>query len=79
MEDQRFFEHDGVDVIRIMGAFVANFRDGRLTQGGSTITQQLARQSFLTLERTPTRKLKEMILAASSKARTRRPRSCSSI
>ncbi len=64
VEDQRFFEHDGVDVIRIMGAFVANFRDGRLTQGGSTITQQLARQSFLTLERTPTRKLKEMILAA---------------
>ena len=64
VEDQRFFDHSGVDVIRIFGAVVANVRHQRLTQGGSTITQQLARQSFLTLERTPTRKLKEAILAA---------------
>jgi penicillin-binding protein 1A len=64
VEDQRFFDHSGVDVIRILGAFVANLRQARLTQGASTITQQLARQSFLTLERTPTRKLKEAILAA---------------
>jgi penicillin-binding protein 1A len=64
VEDQRFFDHSGVDVIRILGAVVANIRHQRLTQGGSTITQQLARQSFLTLERTPTRKLKEAILAA---------------
>ncbi|HEY8551722.1 MAG TPA: PBP1A family penicillin-binding protein [Vicinamibacterales bacterium] len=64
VEDQRFFDHAGVDVIRILGAFAVNLREGRMAQGGSTITQQLARQSFLTLERTPRRKLKEALLAA---------------
>jgi len=64
VEDQRFYDHAGVDVVRIMGAMVVNLRRGRLAQGGSTITQQLARQSFLTLERTPSRKIKEALLAA---------------
>ncbi len=64
VEDQRFFQHRGVDVIRIMGAVLVNVQSARLAQGGSTITQQLARQSFLTLERSFTRKIKEAILAA---------------
>ena len=64
VEDQRFFEHSGVDVIRIAAAALRNFRVGRRAEGGSTITQQLARQSFLTLDKTYRRKLKEAILAA---------------
>jgi 1A family penicillin-binding protein len=64
VEDQRFYDHRGVDVVRLLGAVVTNVRAGRAAQGGSTITQQLARQSFLGLEKTYTRKLKEAILAA---------------
>jgi penicillin-binding protein 1A len=64
VEDQRFYQHRGVDAIRILGAVLVNLRSGRFAQGGSTVTQQLARQSFLTLERTLTRKIKEAILAA---------------
>lgn len=64
IEDQRFYEHHGVDVIRIMGAAIANLRQGRNAQGGSTITQQLARMSFLTPEKTFTRKAQEALLAA---------------
>ena len=63
LEDQRFYEHDGIDMVRIAGAFVANMREGRRAQGGSTITQQLARQSLLTSTKTYTRKVQEMILA----------------
>lgn len=64
IEDQRFYEHRGIDVIRVGGAALANLRSGRRAQGGSTITQQLARQSFLTRDKTVRRKLKEMLLAA---------------
>jgi len=64
IEDQRFFDHHGVDVIRVMGAAIANLRQGRNAQGGSTITQQLARISFLTSEKTYTRKAQEVLLAA---------------
>jgi penicillin-binding protein 1A len=64
IEDQRFFEHGGLDVVRIAGALVKNLRTGRTTQGGSTLTQQLARQSFLTTEKTYSRKMKEVIVAA---------------
>jgi 1A family penicillin-binding protein len=63
IEDQRFFEHSGVDVIRIAAAALRNLRAGRRAEGGSTITQQLARQSFLTSDKTYRRKLKEAILA----------------
>ncbi|MDH4067176.1 MAG: transglycosylase domain-containing protein, partial [Acidobacteriota bacterium] len=63
VEDQRFYDHGGVDTIRILGATLANLREGRLAQGGSTLTQQLARQSFLTLDKTYTRKLQEALLA----------------
>ncbi len=64
IEDQRFYDHQGVDVIRIAGAAIANLRAGRRGQGASTITQQLARLSFLTTEKTYTRKLQEALLAA---------------
>ncbi len=64
VEDQRFYSHRGVDVIRIMGAVLVNLHSGRFAQGGSTLTQQLARQSFLTRERSLSRKIKEAILAA---------------
>ncbi len=63
IEDQRFRAHWGVDVVRIAGALLANVKEGRLAQGGSTITQQLARQSFLTLDKTYTRKIQEALLA----------------
>jgi penicillin-binding protein 1A len=63
IEDQRFRSHWGVDVVRIVGAMLANVREGRLAQGGSTLTQQLARQSFLTLDKTYSRKIQEALLA----------------
>jgi penicillin-binding protein 1A len=64
IEDQRFYEHRGVDLVRVAGAMLANLQSGRRGQGGSTITQQLARQSFLTRDKTYRRKLKEVLLAA---------------
>src|SRR5688572_27857397 len=64
VEDQRFFDHGGVDVIRVAGAAWKNVREGWGTQGASTITQQLARQSLVTREKTVTRKLTEIVVAA---------------
>ena len=63
IEDKRFYDHNGFDTVRIGSALLANIRRGRLAQGGSTITQQLARQSFLTPDKTYRRKLQELILA----------------
>jgi 1A family penicillin-binding protein len=63
IEDQRFYDHHGFDVWRIFSAALANLRHGRAAQGASTITQQLARQSFLRPEKTIRRKLQELILA----------------
>ena len=62
-EDQRFASHNGIDIIRIFGAVWADLREGRKAQGGSTLTQQLARQSFLTREKKLWRKLREIALA----------------
>lgn len=64
VEDQRFYEHSGVDAIRVGAAVLRNIEEGRRAEGGSTITQQLARQSFLTRDKTYRRKLKEVIVAA---------------
>jgi penicillin-binding protein 1A len=63
IEDQRFYDHGGVDLVRIVAAAVNNLRVHRAAQGGSTLTQQLARQSFLTSDKTFLRKLKETVLA----------------
>ena len=62
-EDRRFYDHDGLDGWRICGAFIANLRAGGRTQGGSTITQQLARKTFLRDDKTLRRKLREAFLA----------------
>jgi 1A family penicillin-binding protein len=64
IEDQRFYDHNGIDVVRVAGAALSNLREGRRAQGGSTITQQLARQSFLTTEKTYRRKFTEIVVAA---------------
>src|SRR3954464_1018637 len=63
VEDRRFFSHHGIDPIRIAGAAWKNFRAGRIVEGGSTITQQLARASPSS-ERTYDRKIREILLAA---------------
>ncbi len=62
-EDQRFENHQGFDIIRILGAAWADLQEGRAAQGGSTLTQQLARQSFLTREKKLWRKAREIALA----------------
>ncbi|MBA3271081.1 MAG: PBP1A family penicillin-binding protein [Acidobacteria bacterium] len=62
-EDRRFYDHDGIDMRRIMVAAVANHRAGEIVQGGSTITQQLVRSTLLNREKNYTRKLTEAILA----------------
>ena len=64
VEDQRFFDHSGVDLVRVGAAVLRNIEERRRAEGGSTITQQLARQSFLTRDKTYRRKLKEVIVAA---------------
>ena len=62
-EDKRFYKHKGIDYRGIMRAVVAMIQDGEVTQGGSTITQQLARTVFLSNERTWERKIEEMYIA----------------
>ncbi len=62
-EDQRFFEHRGIDLWRILGAFRANVTQGNVVQGGSTLTQQLVKNFFLSPERTLGRKLLEICMA----------------
>nr|WP_239534820.1 PBP1A family penicillin-binding protein [Solibacillus kalamii] len=61
-EDQKFYKHGGINVIGIVRAMTQNMMSGEIVAGGSTITQQLAKNVFLTQERTYTRKLKELIL-----------------
>ncbi|MEA2062161.1 MAG: PBP1A family penicillin-binding protein [Gemmatimonadota bacterium] len=63
VEDRKFYSHWGIDIWGIMRAFYMNQRYGRIKQGGSTITQQLARELFLTRERTYSRKIREAILS----------------
>ncbi len=72
-EDRRFWEHEGVDSRALMRAFVANWRAGRVTQGGSTITQQLAKALFLTPERKLRRKVQEIFLARQLEQRLDKP------
>ncbi|MCL4150166.1 UNVERIFIED_CONTAM: hypothetical protein GTU68_059263 [Idotea baltica] len=63
IEDRRFFSHFGVDPVAIARAFVSNIQSGRVVQGGSTITQQLAKNLWLSTERTLIRKAKEAAAA----------------
>lgn len=62
-EDADFFKHRGVDLSSLLRATLKNIVEGRIVQGGSTISQQLARNLFLTRERTIKRKIKEIIYA----------------
>ena len=63
IEDRRFFDHGGIDLEGIARAAVADVRAGRIVEGGSTITQQLVRDLYISQERTVQRKLKEACLA----------------
>ncbi|MDJ0850185.1 MAG: PBP1A family penicillin-binding protein [Myxococcota bacterium] len=63
VEDQRFESHPGIDFKRIAGAMLANLRAGGIREGGSTLTQQLVKNFFLTPERTLSRKAQEAVMA----------------
>lgn len=62
-EDVRFYEHEGVDIIRIAGAIIADIKAGEYVQGASTISQQLIKLSHLSSEKTISRKAEEAVLA----------------
>jgi penicillin-binding protein 1A len=62
-EDRRFFDHFGIDVLGTFRALAANARNEAVVQGGSSITQQLAKNMFLTPERSLSRKIREAIIA----------------
>ncbi len=62
IEDRRFWSHPGIDVLGVARAVVVNLRSGQLRQGGSTITQQVAKNLFLTNARTLRRKVQELML-----------------
>lgn len=63
IEDDGFYEHSALDIKGFFRAIWANAKSGSVVQGGSTITQQLAKNAFLTTEKTLTRKIKELIIA----------------
>jgi penicillin-binding protein 1B len=63
VEDQRFFEHPGIDVTRIVGATLANVQARRVVQGASTLTQQLTKNVFLSPRRSVIRKLREATMS----------------
>ena len=63
VEDRRFYEHPGLDVMGLLRAIAVNIREGRVVQGGSTISQQLAKVLFLKPDRTVKRKVQELMLA----------------
>jgi len=62
-EDDNFYNHKGIDYLGIIRAFVVNMKEGKLVQGGSTITQQVAKSFLLSKERTISRKIKDLLLA----------------
>lgn len=64
VEDKRFYYHPGFDPIRISKALITNLAHGEIVQGGSTITQQYAKNLFLTNEQTFSRKIEELLYAA---------------
>ena len=68
-EDRNFFAHRGINIFSISRAYLANLKSGTITQGASTITQQLVRLLFLNHNRTYDRKLREAILALALEAK----------
>lgn len=63
VEDRRFYEHGAIDGISLLRATLSNVKAGRIVQGGSTITQQLAKNLYFTGEKTMMRKVEEMFVA----------------
>ena len=61
-EDSRFYSHDGFDYVEIQNAVVKNIESGKIVRGASTITQQLAKNLYLTPSKNPIRKYKEIII-----------------
>ncbi len=62
-EDRRFFQHWGIDPFSLVRAAVVNLKEGKIKQGGSTLTQQLAKNLFLVFDRSVERKVQELLLA----------------
>ncbi len=62
-EDRRFFSHSGFDIISFTRAILANISTGRLSQGGSTLTQQLAKNMYFSFEKNFERKVAELLVA----------------
>ena len=76
-EDANFYQHGGVDYMGIVRAFLRNAVKGKMAQGASTITQQVARNFLLTRDKTIVRKVKEIILSAGGSSRhTTKSTSC---
>lgn len=73
IEDERFFEHEGVDNKAILRAMISNARSGQRSQGGSTLTQQLVKIMILTPEKTYRRKFQEALLARDLEAILSKP------
>ena len=63
IEDRRFYQHSGIDIVRLIGAIVYSLQGGDRISGTSTLTQQLTRNVYLGDERTPARKTREILLA----------------
>lgn len=63
IEDSHFYKHEGIRILSILRATIANLKNAGFSQGGSTITQQVVKNSLLTREKTITRKLKEIVLS----------------
>ena len=69
VEDRRFYQHIGIDPLGIARAFVSNLRSGQIDQGGSTLTQQLVKNMYLSNERSYVRKIREALMAISLERR----------
>ena len=64
VEDHRFYDHSGIDILAILGAVINDLSNGKLVQGGSTITQQICKNIYFTQDRRLERKVAETFMAA---------------